>query len=93
MGCRLVLPEVVPGFSMFFGTSTVGRSRRTRWFRVNLGNFPKTKHFARGNCLVFQETSILQGHESFVLGGVVTLDALRDQLISINIGGWKMDPE
>ena len=87
----------VPGFSMFFGTSTVGF---LRWeiqvnpvVQLTLGTFRKRSILQEEIVSSSKKPVFFRGHEPFVLGGGVTLNTLRYQLISINIAGWKIDPE
>ena len=82
---------------MFFGTSTVGF---LRWeiqanpvVQLSLGTFRKRSIFQEEIVLSSKKPVFFRGDKPFVLGGGVTLNTLRDQLISINIAGWKIDPE
>lgn len=77
MGCRLGFTGSV---SLGFPCSLVGDSGEPGG-SVHLGNFRKRSILQEETVLSSKKPVFFRGHEPFVLGGGVTLDALRDQLI------------
>ena len=81
MGSRLVLPEECPWVFHVLWYINSREIQVNPVVQLTLGTFRKRSIFQEEMVSSSKKPVFYRGHEPFILGGVVTLDALRDQLI------------